>query len=306
MSGLEETEFSSKNFDKMNQSQAQTIKNIRELQRMEKSLYRKLDTSVAGNAVSKSEARRIINRINELSTLRQNLFKNLKNMYSLLRTNVSSSRQNLVNDLTNLGIVESELNNAKNQIEVLQTEKNNKLRMVEINKYYSLNYQNHSDIMKIIIVTCIPIIIVAALGNKELIPSWLSTLLISVCLGIGLIMMFFKVKDLTFRDNMNYDAYNWGTPANSSSSSKDEDEDPFGVEIKSKSWDDSFGCFGEDCCSEGTSWNSDANRCETTNETMISGDLSKYSLNDNVHDTVVLPNNSVVLPFSDKNTFAKV
>jgi hypothetical protein len=227
-------------------------------------------------------------------------------MYSLLRTNVSSSRQNLVNDLTNLGIVESELNNAKNQIEVLQTEKNNKLRMVEINKYYSLNYQNHSDIMKIIIVTCIPIIIVAALGNKELIPSWLSTLLISVCLGIGLIMMFFKVKDLTFRDNMNYDAYNWGTPANSSSSSKDEDEDPFGVEIKSKSWDDSFGCFGEDCCSEGTSWNSDANRCETTNETMISGDLSKYSLNDNVHDTVVLPNNSVVLPFSDKNTFAKV
>ena len=48
-------------------------------------------------------------------------------MYSLLRTNVSSSRQNLVNDLTNLGIVESELNNAKKQIEVLQTEKNKSL-----------------------------------------------------------------------------------------------------------------------------------------------------------------------------------
>ena len=306
MTGLEETEFSSKNFDKMNQSQAQTIKNIRELQRMEKNLYRKLDTSVAGNAVSKSEARRIINRINELSTLRQNLFKNLKNMYSLLRTNVSSSRQNLVNDLTNLGIVESELNNAKKQIEVLQTEKNNKLRMVEINKYYSLNYQNHSDVMKIIIVTCIPIIIVAALGNRELIPSWLTTILISLCLGAGLIAMFFKVKDLNFRDNMNYDAYNWGTPSGSSSSSKDENDDPFGVEIVDKKWDDTFGCFGEDCCSEGTSWNSDTNRCETTNETMISGDLSKYSLNDNVHETVVLPNNSVVVPFSDKNTFARV
>lgn len=305
MTGLEETEFSSKNFDKMNQSQAQTIKNIRELQRMEKNLYRKLDTSVAGNAVSKTEARRIINRINELSTLRQNLFKNLKNMYSLLRTNVSSSRQNLVNDLTNLGIVESELNNAKKQIEVLQTEKNNKLRMVEINKYYSLNYQNHSDIMKIIIVTCIPIIIIAALGNRELLPSWLTTILISISLGIGLILMFFKVKDLSFRDNMNYEAYNWGTP-NSSSSNSNKDEDPFGVEIKNKSWDDSFGCFGKDCCSEGTSWNSDTNRCETTNETMISGDLSKYSLNDNVHETVVLPNNSVVVPFSDKNTFAIV
>lgn len=305
MSGLEETEFSSKNFDKMNQSQAQTIKNIRELQRMERSLYKKLDTSVAGNAVSKSEARRLINRINELSTLRQNLFKNLKNMYSLLRTNVSSSRQNLVNDLTNIGIVESELNNAKKQIEVLQTEKNNKLRMVEINKYYSLNYQNHSDVMKIIIITCIPIIIVAALNNRGLLPSWLTTLLISICLGAGLIMMFFKVKDLTFRDNMNYDAYNFGTPNNSSSTSS-EDRDPFGLEIKDKSWDDSFGCFGQDCCSEGTSWNKDTNKCESLNETMISGDLSKYSLNDNVHETIVLPNKSVVVPFSDKNTFARV
>ena len=305
MTGLEETEFSSKNFDKMNQSQAQTIQNIRELQSMEKNLYRKLDTSVAGNAVSKSEARKIITRINELSTLRQNLFKNLKNMYSLLRTNVSSSRQNLVNDLTNIGIVESELNNAKKQIEVLQTEKSNKLRMVEINKYYSLNYQNHSDVMKIIIVTCIPIIIIAALGNREILPSWLTTILISLCLGAGLIAMFFKVKDLTFRDNMNYDAYNWGTPNNSSSSSSN-DSGSVGIEIKDKSWDDSFGCFGEDCCSEGTSWNSDTNKCETTNETMISGDLSKYSLNDNIHDTVVLPNNSVVVPFSDKNTFARV
>ena len=152
--GLEETEFSDKNFDNMNQSQAQTIKNIRELQAMGKDLYKKLDTSVGGEAISKQEARRLINRINELSTLRQNLFKNLKNMYSLLRNNVSNARQNLVNDLTNIGIVEGELNNAKKQIEVLQTEKNNKLRMVEINKYYSLNYQNHSGIMKIIIFTC--------------------------------------------------------------------------------------------------------------------------------------------------------
>ena len=51
--GLEETEFSDKNFDNMNQSQAQTIRNIRELQAMEKDLYKKLDTSVGGEAISK-------------------------------------------------------------------------------------------------------------------------------------------------------------------------------------------------------------------------------------------------------------
>ena len=305
-SGLEQTEFASDNYDKMNQSQAQTIKNIRELQNMEKNLYKKLDTSVAGKSVSKQEARRIINRINELSTLRQSLFKNLKNMYSLLRNNVSSARKNLVNDLTNIGIVEGELNNAKKQIEVLQTEKNNKLRMVEINKYYSLNYQNHSDIMKIIILTCIPVIIFAVIGNTQIIPSSITTILISICLGIGLIALFFKIKDIVFRDNMNYEEYDWGTPSSSSSSSDEEDDDPFGVQIKNKSWDDSFGCFGEDCCDNGTSYNSDTNKCESVNETMISGDLSKYSLNDNVQDTVILPNTSVVVPFREKTNFASI
>ena len=303
--GLEETEFSDKNFDNMNQSQAQTIKNIRELQAMEKDLYKKLDTSVGGEAISKQEARRLINRINELSTLRQNLFKNLKNMYSLLRNNVSNARQNLVNDLTNIGIVEGELNNAKKQIEVLQTEKNNKLRMVEINKYYSLNYQNHSGIMKIIILTCIPIIIFAALGNRELIPGWISNLLVSISLGTGIIFMFFKVKDINFRDNMNYDEYDYGK-IYSSSSSSGEDDDPYPTVKLNTSLDDSFGCFGKDCCSDGTVYDSKKNKCQSVNEDFISGDLTKYSMNDNIFDTINLPNKSVVVPFSDKNSFASI
>ena len=302
--GLQETEYSSNNFDNMNDSQKQTIENIKELQEMEKSLYKKLDTSVSGNLVSKTEAKQIVNRINELSTLRQNLYKNLKNMYSLLRTNVASSRQNLVNDLTNVGIVESELNNAKNQIQVLQTEKNNKLRMVEINKYYSLNYKNHSNIMKIIILTCIPIIIFAFIGNKEIIPSWITNILISLSLGIGIIFMFFSVKDLYFRDNMNYEKYDFGSnppPSNAA----DKEENPF-IEVKDKSWDDSFGCFGKECCAEGTAFNSDTNRCESVNETMISGDLTKHVFNDNAHETIVLPNKNVVNAFSENNSYAKV
>ena len=306
---LKQTEFSNKHFGQMNESQEQTIKNIKELQEMEKNLYRKLDTSVAGEAVSKSEANRIVRRINEISSLRQNLFKNLKNMYSLLRNNVSSSRRNLVNDMTNIGIVESELKNAKNQIQVLKTEKNNKVRMVEINKYYSSNYENHSEVMKIIILTCIPIILFAALGNKEIIPSSITNIIISICLGIGLIFLFFKIKDIAFRDNMNYDEYDY-TKIPGTSSSDDSSEDyPWGSHLSAKisnKWDDDFGCMGKECCDDGTAFNSDSNKCESLNETMISGDLTKYSLNDNIYDTVNLPNKSVVIPFSDNSNFASV
>ena len=75
------------------------------------------------------------------------------------------------------------------------------------------------------------------------------------------------------------------------------------AKITNKKWDDEFGCMGQECCADGTAFNSDTNKCEilnnsgsasetasesasgsaseSLNETMISGDLTKYSLNDN-------------------------
>ena len=80
---------------------------------MEKELYASLDTSVSGRSVSKSEQTQIINKINELSSMRMNLYLSMKDMYLFLQTNVSDTRNSLVNDLTNIGVVECELNNAK-------------------------------------------------------------------------------------------------------------------------------------------------------------------------------------------------
>ena len=177
------------------------------------------------------------------------------------------------------------------------------------------------------------IILFAALGNREIISSYITTILISISLGIGLIFLFFKIKDIAFRDNMNYDEYAYNKV---SGISKEDDDDSssnpwdsrLSVNITNKKWDDKFGCFGQDCCADGTSFNSDTNKCEilnnsgsasetasesatgsasgSLNETMISGDLTKYSLNDNNFDNVILPNNSVVVPFSDKHNFTNV
>ena len=60
------------------------------------------------------EEKQIVGRINELSQMRTGLFNNMKDMYSYLQNNVAESRNDLVNQITTLGIVESELNNAKN------------------------------------------------------------------------------------------------------------------------------------------------------------------------------------------------
>ena len=82
----------------MNSRHKQSLENIKQLQNMEKELYASLDTSVSGRSISKAEQTKIINKINELSTMRMNLYMNMKDMYLFLQTNVSDTRNNLVND----------------------------------------------------------------------------------------------------------------------------------------------------------------------------------------------------------------
>ena len=43
---------------------------------------------------------------------------------------------------------------------------NNKLKLVEINTYYGKSYNAHVDVMKTIVFTCLPILILAIFINE--------------------------------------------------------------------------------------------------------------------------------------------
>jgi polysaccharide deacetylase 2 family uncharacterized protein YibQ len=66
---------------------------------------------------------------------------------SALNTSIGSLKEQVVA----IGIVENELNRAKKRLEILEEEKNNKIRLVEINNYYGDKYAEHSQLMKIVI-----------------------------------------------------------------------------------------------------------------------------------------------------------
>ena len=55
---------------------------------------------------------KIVNKINEISQMRMNLYSNLQNSYSFYQQNVSSSRNTLEEQSAAVGIVEQELNEA--------------------------------------------------------------------------------------------------------------------------------------------------------------------------------------------------
>lgn len=292
--------------ERMNSRHAQSLKNIQQLQNMEKELYASLDTSVSGRSVSKSEQTQIINKINELSSMRMNLYLNMKDMYLFLQTNVSDTRNSLVSDLTNIGVVEGELNNAKEQLKLLEKERYDKLRMVEINTYYSDRYQAHTDVMKMIIFTCIPILIIAILANKGFIPTNISNFAIAIVASIGIIYIAYSMYDISTRDNMNFNAYAYSnaTGTSDSDTTGDDYSSIWGKDDDSKP---SEPCVGKDCCTDGMTFDIASQTCKDITEGMIGSQLTKGSMG-MANDTVTLQSGgtTVIMPFTDDNNYTSL
>ena len=252
-------------------TQAVLVKQITDLQNNEKTLYTKLE-KLSAQGAPVSEQTKIVDKINELSQLRILLFKELTNMYELMQTNVANTRVDLVDQMTVVGVVEQQLNAAKASMNELKATQQGKMRMVEINTYYGKQYAAHTGFMKLIIMVCIPLLILAILRKKNIIPDNIANILIMVVLVIGGILIIRRWWDLARRDNMNYDEYDWVfDPADTNPTVWEYDKEQLeGSDILQNVEDDAqyivsslgLGCVGENCCGEGMVYNSDTDKCE--------------------------------------------
>lgn len=256
------------NLQKLKDRHQSTLKSIRDLQNFERSMYSKLDTGVANKSLTKPEQEQVIQKINELSQMRSNLFNNLKDIYVYEQGNVSESRNDLVNQMTTAGIIENELNNAKKTLGALEAEKSNSLRMVEINEYYGKRYGAQADLMKTITLFCIPLLILAILMQKELIPKSIGGGVMSLILAIAIIYCGRMWYDIISRDNMNYDAYNWYWDKNANDPTVYE-YDKEQIDGAVTSAEDSLQglgkdlgtCIGDACCSDKMVYDKDKMKC---------------------------------------------
>lgn len=153
----------SRNFNSLQERNKQVLANISQLQIQEKNLYDILDDI----NISTEQKQQTIKRINEISQMRINLYYSLKDMYSFYQTNISESRETLSQEVSAINILENELNESKIRMNLLEDEKNNKIRLVEINTYYGKRYNAYSKIMKTIVIFCVPLIILAVLKKKR-------------------------------------------------------------------------------------------------------------------------------------------
>ena len=141
--------------------------------------------------------------------MRSNLYKNLNGMYSFYQANISSTRDTLEEQSSAIDIVENELNEAKRRLKIIEEDKYNKLRLVEINNYYGEQYSDHTSIMKLIIMICVPVLILSILFNKGLLSESIFNVLIIAIFVIGAIFLGKHLYKTMTKDNMNYQQYNW-------------------------------------------------------------------------------------------------
>jgi hypothetical protein len=241
----------SNNFDSLQERNQQVLNNISQLQTQEKALYDSLDDV----SLSTEQKQQIINRINEISQMRMNLYAGLKDMYSYYQQNVSASRSTLGQSMAAVDVLENELNQAKIRMNLIEDQKYNKLRLVEINTYFGKRYNAHSKLMKTIVFICIPVIILAVLANKGILPSNIYKLLVVIILVVGAILIGLQLIDMSNRDDMNWDEYNWYFDKSNAPSDTTEGtaSDPWGTS--------SVVCVGSACCYDGSTYDSEKNIC---------------------------------------------
>jgi hypothetical protein len=239
--------------DSMPARQAQFSANITNLQNIEAELFAKLASE--SDPAARSE---LVTQINRIAKARGDLYNNMNDFSGQIEAVAGERHRALVQNSVAVNIIRDQIQNAQNTLTGLKEEKSNKMRLVEINNYYGKKYEYQTDIIKIIIITCVPILIISVLLKKGMIPNLIATGLITVIIAAGVITVARKIIDLNKRNDFNFDQYDHPFNPNAISVTKTEttnlsDANNFSLETS---------CVGPYCCTEGTTeWDSVTAKC---------------------------------------------
>lgn len=240
----------------------QTLQTIGQIDTQIQSIYNNLEAlSVQANPdLNKQNA--LLQQIEKLQQLKSSLYTSVSASYSSTQANVAESRNSLVDEIAVTNVVGQELNNATKNLSALEQARYNKVRMAEINNYYSDKYSAQTNVMKTIVYFCIPILILGILMKKEILSKNISLALIGILVGLAIVVVILQAIDLGSRSNMVFSEYDFPFDAENvdlNSNSNDDDQPT--------QQDRTLSCAGEACCPEGndygTVWDNTNKKCVT-------------------------------------------
>jgi hypothetical protein len=237
----------------MDNRQQSIMANITNMQNIEKQLFDTLTQTSDPTARSQ-----LVLQINQISKARGDLYANMNDFAGAMQSLTAEARRAVHQQFVAAQVIEGQMNTAKTTLDGLREDKSNKLRLVEINNYYGRKYEYQTDIMKIIVLMCVPILVISVLLKKGFLPEMISTGLIIIIITAGIIAVVRKLMDLNRRNNLNFDQYDHDFNPNAVSISKTEDTNLANSSRSSLL----SSCIGASCC-DGTDtvWNSNSAVC---------------------------------------------
>lgn len=213
-----------------------------------------------------------------LEDIRNNLMAEQPNKFKNTYNSAILKADNLENKAITSKIMSEEAKNIRNNLENIDGISINKIRMAEINTYYSEKYRLQMNIVKTCIFFGMLLIILVLLHKKLHMPGFIyniGTLIIVTVGGYYIIPMLY---DIYMRDNINFQEYDWGDtdPTIDDSNPNEIIHQPSLFEENSAGlnelWNSKFikqtenslnpwECRGEECCAAGTSYDSSSNAC---------------------------------------------
>ena len=229
----------------------QTVRDIKQLQETELQAFRELENKTGAVTLTPEEKSKLITKINSLSATRENLYDSLRENQDFYNKNLTSAQHTLVQQTDALEVVERELNRSKRRVELMNEERINRLRLVEINRYYGAKYKHHTSILKNITLMFALLLVIVMMNNTGKLPTMVFKSLLVIVLTIGLYAIIKELFDAYTRDNMIYAQYNWSKV----SPDLEHPGNLTGSNIFDKGDDPNAGaCKNQECCGKGFTW----------------------------------------------------
>jgi|LXNH01.1.fsa_nt_gb hypothetical protein len=234
---------------------------LTQLQNIEKELYNSLRNNPDMDG---SEKDMLVNKINALSDKREALNNEIKNLGDKAKLDLTVDFQSFQQQMRIVQAAEEQLNESKNKLRLLNDEKLNKLRLVQINTYYNKRYDALSDMMKQIIIFVVIAIIFAIIMQQGYIPVNIGSIVLTIYLPIGIVYFYLYYLDIVARSKRNFDEYDWQFDHNKELTEDDTEQDSsetdkyLGSEGKKNEE-----CVGEECCTDGMRYDEEMQQCVT-------------------------------------------
>jgi len=208
------------------------------------------------SAKDPKEQARLSNNLVLIQDTRTNLMNALSSINAYYSQNLMGSSQTLEQQTNALAIMDKEMEQAKKRLAYINAQKENKLRIVEINQYYSASYAEWTHLVKILIITIIAFAIVINITTYfPGLPSELYSMLMFIISVTSLYYIFITIVSIYSRDTMVYDEYNWNFNINSAP------QMGTGTFTNAFKLPSMMSCVGENCCQDGTLWSKDIGKC---------------------------------------------